>query len=312
MRFSGVSVCVCVCVVQFGVQHFHLQGEGLQPLEMDPLEVMAQLTGSNVAIVKFINPLGHPAHFGISLSDNANNQFCLLLKVTRDILLQPNVSIDIPVVFAPEFMVLAKTSVIISTAALDSEEGLKWTYPIIGQPELKVATSHGFPHVIGRARERTEYRLKLTLTSTAVHNSSAVARPVTPGNSLGRAVSGSSSSLWKKYTYELACTEEGEKVVLSRATGVKLVGEEHDSQNQSTILTFDLVFLPSKPFRYVHVHLLSEKDTITFLPSALNLLSAYVPSFKFRHLLMVFGDFPWNLLLGRPYRTMSLHWKLVK
>ena len=216
---------------------------------MDPLQVTAPLTGSYVAIVKFTNPLGRQAHFNINLSNDANNQFCLLLKVTKDILLLPNVSIDIPVVFAPELMVLANTAVIISTVALDSEESLKWTYPITGQPEFKVVASQCFPHVVGRARERTEYRLDLTLTSTAVHHSSAVARPVTPGNSVGRAGSRSIPPLWKKYTYELTCEKEGEKAILSPATGVKLVGEEHNPQTQSTLLTFNLVFLPSKPFR---------------------------------------------------------------
>ena len=245
-----VCVCVCVCcVTQFGMQCFHLQGEGLRPQEMDPLQVTAPLMGSSVAVAKFTNPLGHPAHFNVNLSDNSKDQFCLLLKVTQGILLEPNVSIDIPVVFAPEFMMLAKTAMIISKATPDGEESLKWTYPICGQPELKVSASHGLPRVMGRARERAEYRLEITLASTSVHHSSAVARPVTPGNSTGRTVSGSNSALWKKYTYELVCAGEGEKAVLSRATGVKLVGEEHDSQNQSTVLTFNIVFLPSKPFR---------------------------------------------------------------
>ena len=226
-----------------------MQGEGLRPFEMDPLQVTAALTGSNVAVVKFTNPLGHPAHFDIKLSDSVKDQFCLLLKVTHGILLEPDVSIDVPVVFAPEFMTLAKTAVIISTDTPGGEDILNWTYPITGQPELKVAASGGLPCVIGRARERTEYRLEITIAATSVHHSSAVVRPVTPGNHLGRAISQSNPTLWKKYTYELVCAEEGEKGFLSHATGLKLMGEEYDSQNESTVLTFNTVFLPSKPFR---------------------------------------------------------------
>ena len=216
---------------------------------MDPIQVTAPLTGSSVAIAKFTNPLRHPAHFNVKLSDNLNDQFCLLLKVTQDILLQPNICVDIPIVFAPEFMMLAKTAVIVSTAVPDGKESLKWTYPIIGQPELKVAASRHMPCVLGRARQRTEYQLEITLASTSVHHSSAVVRSITPGNSAGRDKRGSNSALWKKYTYELVCAEEGGRVVLSPATGVKLVGEEHNSQSNSTILTFNVVFLPSKPFR---------------------------------------------------------------
>ena len=71
-----------------------------------------------------------------------------------------------------------------------------------------------------------------------------------PGKRIRRAISGSNSALWKKYRYELVSAEEGEKVVLSHATGVKLVGEEYDSQNKLIVLTFNVVFLPSKPFWY--------------------------------------------------------------
>lgn len=129
---------------------------------MDLINIVANLGSSNVHVITFTNPLDMAMHFSISVKGDDSEHFCLLMRHVRSILLHPGVSLDIPVMFAPEVMRGHKASVLI----ISDDEHSKhcWSYPVFGRPELRAHSS--LLSITGRAKERFEQKFKVSLMST--------------------------------------------------------------------------------------------------------------------------------------------------
>lgn len=148
--------------LQFGRHIFLLQGNGISPQEMDPINIVANLGSSNVHVINFTNPLDMSMHFSISVKGEDSEHFCLLMRHVRSILLHPGVSLDIPIMFAPEVMRGHKANILI----ISDDEHSKhcWSYPVFGQPELKARSN--LLNITCRAKERLEQKFQVSLMST--------------------------------------------------------------------------------------------------------------------------------------------------
>lgn len=147
---------------QFGRNVFLLQGNGISPQEMDPINIVANLGSSNVHVINFTNPLDTAMHFSISVKGEDSEHFCLLMRYVRSILLHPGVSLDIPVMFAPEVMRGHKTNILIISD--DKHSKYCWSYPVFGRPELRAHSN--LLNITCRAKERFEQKFQVSLMST--------------------------------------------------------------------------------------------------------------------------------------------------
>lgn len=151
---------------QFGRHTFILQGQGVCPSAMDPVTITADVKSSRMQIINFINPLDIATHFSVSLKGQDIEHFCLLMKRTTSILLHPGVSLDIPIMFAPEVMCGHKANVIIvADESCSGDCTLCWRYPVIGQPELRMDSTSSL-NVKCKAKERFEQEFSVTLMNS--------------------------------------------------------------------------------------------------------------------------------------------------
>lgn len=276
---------------QFGMQVFHLQGRGLSPSSMDSSTIHASLHSNAVHVVSFTNPLDVATFFSISLKGRDREHFCLLVKRSRSILLQPGVSVDIPVMFAPESMHRHEASIVIAAAnrrqqqaTVDQSDRLqdeeqktaaltRWTFPVVGQPELRPFSRGSAPELSCRAKERIEQQLEVTLvkssTSSAVQvgplapgweTGSSSADPAvgtahSSGPVTGEGVATAESAAREAYTHKLVCSDDEYAPLISQATGVKLLKHECGcgEDDGPTKLVFAIVFAPPRAFRCVYV-----------------------------------------------------------
>ena len=176
--------------------------------------------------------------------------FCLFLKQTQNILLGAGVNLDIPVIFAPDSMEMCYAELSVSTNdGASSDEPIKWLYPIYGQPEKIVRTSTKNPSIIleGKAKERVEKKFNVCLEIILLQSGGS-----SPSLSEDE-TDDVKQSLRDKYHYELMCIEDDYEShdLLRESTGLQLIQEENDSTSGETVLSFNLVFLSSKPLRYV-------------------------------------------------------------
>lgn len=151
-----------VIPLQFGRHVFLLQGNGISPQEMDSINIIANLGSSNVHVISFTNPLDTAMHFSISVKGRDSEHFCLLMRHIHSILLHPGVSLDIPIMFAPEVMRGHKAKILI----LSDDESSKhcWSYPVFGQPELRASSN--LLNITCRAKERFEEKFQVSLMNT--------------------------------------------------------------------------------------------------------------------------------------------------
>jgi hypothetical protein len=138
---------------------------------MDTTTIQASLNTNNTHVITFTNPLDIATHFKVALKDTQSSEhFCLLMKRTCGILLQPGVSLDMPVMFAPETMHTHKTTITVS-CSITEEKGesggnqlsLEWQFPIVGVPEIRPVSPQSAPKIVCRAKERMEERLEVEL-----------------------------------------------------------------------------------------------------------------------------------------------------
>ena len=239
---------------QFGEQVFTLNGRGLPPTAMDPTTITASLSSNTVHILTFINPLDTPSYYSVSLQGADLEHFCLLMKRTQAILLHPGVSLDIPVMFAPESMYRHQVTVVVSTETRDSDQStlqtpaLSWQYPFIGQPELKPFTPTSAPKLSCCAKERLEQRLEVSLL-TSTSSQVAHLRPLTPG-SKPRTPESQEPEEKETYNYKLVCDDRRYSPLVEQSTGIKLLRKivKEDDPCAAT-LVFSIVFVPPKAFR---------------------------------------------------------------
>lgn len=133
------------------------------------------MNSNTVHIIKFSNPFDHPTYFSVQIQGRDLDHFCLLMKRFNSILLHPGVSLDIPIMFAPEAVQEHNVTVIISAELARSQEKLpeetrqplRWKYPIIGLPEVRPFTPSSAPKFLCRAKERIEKILEVSLTGSS-------------------------------------------------------------------------------------------------------------------------------------------------
>lgn len=236
---------------QIGRQVFSLQGKGLPPTSMDPITINAAIDSNTVHIINFTNPLDVPTHFSIRLRGDDSDHFCLLLKRSHSILLHPGVSLDIPVMFAPEAVYEHTITLAIATSESRrpreplTKESLCWNYPIVGQPELRPFSPSSAPKISCCAKERFERTLEVSLAECSASvqvtpNSSGTSisvesTPQTPSEAVGR------------FSFKLVCLDPTFKDLIEQCTGIKLI-QQVETEGKSTCLEFGVVFAPPKSF----------------------------------------------------------------
>lgn len=218
---------------------FTLRGEGLEPTAMEPTTVSASLSSNTMCVLNFTNPLDIPSHFSVCLQGDDSEHFCLLMKTTRGILLQPGVSLDVPVMFAPDSMHKHEVTVTIATEV--SSTALAWRYPVIGQPELRPFSPSSAPKLTCSAKERLEQRLEVSLVGSKMSQAVHVG-PTTPGSTTSLANDDG-------YSCHLTCSDKRYASLVERSTGIKLLGRKCDKENDTDTLAFNIVFAPPKAFR---------------------------------------------------------------
>lgn len=235
--------------LQFGSQVFVLKGKGLEPSTVAPTTIQASLNSNSTHILTFTNPLDNATHFRVDLlGSNSSEHFCLLMKRTRGILLHPGVSLDIPVMFAPEAMRTHDITVIVSTdeRGRGSQLNLAWRYPIIGQPEFRPVSPNMAPRLSCPAKERLEQRLEVVLVGCKM-SKAALIRPVTPICPDTEAPTAQTPHESDSYAYQLVCLQECSGIVQD-SIGIRLLRKEMENED-SAKLVFAIVFAPPKAFR---------------------------------------------------------------
>ena len=119
-----------------------MDGVGLFPSPQAPTTISSKLQSNSMAIITFTNPLSHSASFDINLNKQ-NDVFCLFLKQSKDVIVESGVSLDIPIMFAPDSMRMTYTELIISTdEVMESDDPITWIYPVHGLPETLVKNNY--------------------------------------------------------------------------------------------------------------------------------------------------------------------------
>ncbi|XP_076799523.1 cilia- and flagella-associated protein 47-like isoform X2 [Clavelina lepadiformis] len=220
---------------QLGEVCYLVSGRGLAPQTMEPLSVSAGVGSSTSLILPFRNPTDAPVLVDVNLSDNdhtmnsisasvirnnitVDSAFCLLLKHTTNIRLEPRQTLDIPFTFSPDKMRRHEGALSISLSRDDGEawpeenagmedftglgrftaetemgplsraddgsvKAIRWVFPVHGIPEVRSKeTKEAILQC--QARSRIEERLEVTLTgavpSSASGHDLTKLRAVTP------------------------------------------------------------------------------------------------------------------------------------
>ena len=238
---------------------FELSGEGLQPSIMPVITLRAGLHSNATHILSFTNCLDHATFFSVDLhsGDTTPDNFCLLMKRTRSILLHPGVTMDIPISFAPEDMRTHDVTVLVTAEERrerQSHGGLVWRYPVVGQPEFRpVSPGTAAPLLKCRAKERVEQRLEVMLIGCKM-SSAALVRPATPNCPGSEAAGAQLPQECENYTYQLVCQEKEGKEEMSgivqNSVALRLLRNVLETDGSARIV-FGCVFAPPKAFRYV-------------------------------------------------------------
>ena len=175
------------------------------------------------------------------------------MKRTHGILLHPGVSLDIPVMFAPEAMHTHETVVVVSTderggGGERDKRGLAWRYPIVGEPEFRPLSPESAPKIACQAKERVEERLEVVLVGCRMRKA-ALIRPVTPNITAPERSMASDSNRGDSYSYQLVCSDAKYSDLVQNSIGVKLLRKVVD-EGGPVKLVFGIVFAPPKAFRY--------------------------------------------------------------
>ena len=141
-----------------------MRGQGIYPSAMDPITITANLKSSSMKVITFTNPLDAATPFSVNLEGRDVAHFCLLMKRSHSILLHPGVSLDIPIMFAPEVMCGHRIVVVVTADEGRSKECiLHWSYPVLGQPEIRMDE---VLNITCRAKERLEQTINVSLLNS--------------------------------------------------------------------------------------------------------------------------------------------------
>ncbi|XP_078495986.1 cilia- and flagella-associated protein 47 isoform X1 [Ciona intestinalis] len=222
---------------QLGEAAYLISGRGLAPTPMEPVSVSAGVGSSTSLILPFRNPTDTTVIVDATICDHeqtmneisssilrnnitVDSVFCLLLKHTSNIQLEPKQSLDIPFTFSPDTMRRHEGALTISIRRKDGRpwpeetdgiedltglngqkietaeqirpisrtddgriEKIRWVFPIHGIPEVRSQETRE-ALLQCQARSRIEERLEVTLTGAIPSSASAHSltrlRAVTP------------------------------------------------------------------------------------------------------------------------------------
>ncbi|XP_067896652.1 cilia- and flagella-associated protein 47-like isoform X2 [Heterodontus francisci] len=268
---------------------FHLSGVGLLPRQMDPVSISASVNSHASVIVPFENPTNEFLLVDVVLTDNeqvkhhhnpsdllqcTNKEpvFCIPLKQNQGILLPPKGKLDIPLIFAPDDMVLYEGLMVVQIKKQNGSSwpyemgkvtdgelkrsegggipGIRWLYPIYGIPE---ALSTNLPPAVieCQARNRKEETMKVILTGavpgptcTAAMQNQATT-PCTCDQEEVQATNGQSSA--GEFFYAIQYETAKARIQMESAVAINFVKKEWDVETGIVTLTFNIVFSPYKP-----------------------------------------------------------------
>ncbi|XP_078087998.1 cilia- and flagella-associated protein 47 [Mustelus asterias] len=267
---------------------FHLSGVGLLPQQMDPVSISASVNSHASVIVPFENPTNEFLLVDVVLTDNeqvthhqspselpqcSNKEpvFCIPLKQNQGILLPPKEKLDIPLIFAPDDMVLCEGLMVVQIQKQDESSwpyemgkvtsselksfcrspgggisGIRWLYPIYGIPET-ISTKLSPAVIQCQARNRKEETLKVLLTGAVPGPSSAAAMQThyTCNQEKVRASSGQTPT--GDFFYEIQYETEKARTQMESTIALNFVEKDWDTETGIVTLTFNIVFAPYKP-----------------------------------------------------------------
>ncbi|XP_069746190.1 cilia- and flagella-associated protein 47-like isoform X2 [Narcine bancroftii] len=271
---------------------FHLSGIGLLPLQMDPVSITACVNSHASVIVPFKNPTDDLLLVDVVLTDdeqvthnqipsdllksvNKQTVFCIPLKQSKDILLAPKEKLDIPLIFAPDDMILYEGVLVVQIKKQDgrswcctlphttsqemksfcrSKEGgivaVRWLYPIYGIPEALPAKLS--PALIQcQARQRIEKTIEMILTGAVPGSSRTVTMETQTTTSCTcdheEIQDANRQNIADEFFYEILYETEKARAELASAIAISFVKKEWATQSGIVTMTFNIVFSPPKP-----------------------------------------------------------------
>ncbi|XP_074645875.1 cilia and flagella-associated protein 47-like isoform X2 [Tubulanus polymorphus] len=276
---------------QLGEWVFHASGSGLMPQPQDPVSVYSAVGSNTTIIIPFRNPMDEAVLVDVILKDKEqqyerifngkereDSAFCLLLKNDTNVRVGPKSTLDIPVSFAPDDMILYEALCVLNVRRYDGsnwkympkyDKGaapgavnsdlpiIKWLYPIQGIPEAQPVQEK--PAVVEcQARNRAEERLEVVLSGVAPCAAGAQrgirARAVTPKDETPHTPDGvvvsESISVTEEFTYEFVYGNDEDDRNLKNAVALSLVRKQRDKISGLVILIFHVVFSPNKTMKH--------------------------------------------------------------
>ncbi|XP_032888183.1 cilia- and flagella-associated protein 47 [Amblyraja radiata] len=272
---------------------FHLSGIGLLPLQMDPVSITTCVNSHASVIVPFKNPTDDYLLVDVVLTDdeqithnkspadllqsiNKHVVFCIPLKQSRDILLPPKEKLDIPLIFAPEYMTMYEGLIVVQIKKQDgstwpcalpnvtteeirsfcrSEKGeisaIRWLYPINGIPEALPAKRP--PAVIQcQAQQRIEKTIEIILTGAVPGSAqTAIMEDETDISCTceEEIQETNRQSIGDEFFYEMLYETEEVRAHMEPTVAISFVKKEWDTQTGIVMLTFNVVFAPFTPVK---------------------------------------------------------------
>ncbi|XP_043556662.1 cilia- and flagella-associated protein 47-like [Chiloscyllium plagiosum] len=277
---------------QFEEWTFHLSGVGLLPQQMDPVSVSACVNSHASVIVPFENPtnefllvdvlmtgseqvMHHQCPSDLLQCSNKESVFCIPLKQNQGLLLPPKGKLDIPVIFAPDDMVLYEGLLVVQIKKQDgsswiyeidnvtnkelrsfcrSQEGgisaIRWLYPIYGIPET-LSTKLSPAVIRCQARNRKEETMEVHLTGVVPGSSCDTTQTQTKPPCIYNQEGGQGASAGQTPTgdffYEIQFETEKARIQMESTIAVNFVKKKWDTETGIVTITFNIIFAPYKP-----------------------------------------------------------------
>ncbi|XP_038658216.1 cilia- and flagella-associated protein 47-like isoform X3 [Scyliorhinus canicula] len=267
---------------------FHLSGVGLLPQQMDPVSISALVNSHASVIVPFENPTNECLLVDAVLTDNEQvthhqspsdllqctnkeSVFCIPLKQNQGVLLAPKEKLDIPLIFAPDEMVLYEGLLVVQIkkqngsnwpyemGKVTSSElksfcrspeggisGIRWLYPIHGIPET-ISTKLSPAVIQCQARSRKEETIKVILTGVVPGPSSTAAVQTQNACNQEKDQASSGQTPAGEFLYEIQYETEKARTQMEPTIALNFVAKVWDVETGIVTLTFNIVFAPYKP-----------------------------------------------------------------
>ncbi|KAL5265854.1 hypothetical protein ACHWQZ_G006507 [Mnemiopsis leidyi] len=237
---------------QLGEWSYTLQGQGIRPTVMDPVNISCSLGQVTQTLLPFKNPLDHSIAVSCKLLERnkvENKDVLFELLMSEEVVTVTERGIlELPFTFRPLSMNQAAAFIVIEIQQEGSEvDGLKWQFPIKGTPVFNVSNSYQLPVISCKSKERKECFMEIILDTNSV-------KPAQNVKYTEAAISERPTELkegWKRKE-----SEQDFKFSLDENNLLSLqhCSTSHISPPGLTLITFTLVFAPGKPVKKT-VHL---------------------------------------------------------